>query len=140
MIEDPGSLAGKISSWIPVRGVEPGADGGAAHGHLQQVTGGVLDLGDGVIKGADVAGPFLADGQRGSVLQMRAADLDDLSPRPRLALDGVAEPPERRDRLVRRHLVRRDVHGGREGVVGRLAHVHVIVRVNRLLRAEGAAH
>ena len=41
--------------------------------------------------------------------------------------------------LLRGHRVRGDVHRGRERVVGRLAHVHVIVGMHRLLGAQRAA-
>jgi hypothetical protein len=198
MIEDPGSLAGTISSWIPVRGpevvgdleqgdrrvlepavrsyhavegglggefvggafeagaghrrdprrhllakarrgVEPGAHGRPAHRQLQQAAGGVLQLGDGIIKRADVARPLLADGQRSSVLQMRPADLDDLGPPSRVPLQGIPEPPQGGDGLLRRHAVSGDVHRGGERVVAGLAHVHVVVGVDRPLGAERAA-
>jgi hypothetical protein len=76
----------------PGRGVQPGPDGGPAHGHLQQAPGGVLDLGDRVVEGADVAGPLLADGQGSGVLQVRPADLDHVRPLSRLPLYRVAEP------------------------------------------------
>src|SRR6202034_4914868 len=34
---------------------------------------------------------------------------------------------------------RRDIHRGREGIVGRLTHIDVVVRTDRILRAELAA-
>ncbi len=123
----------------PGRGVEPGTDGGSSHGQPEQATGGVLDLGDRIVEGTGVARPLLAHGQRGGVLEVRSPDLDYLSPLPRLALDGVAEPLQGRDGLPRGHLVRGDMHGRREGVVARLAHVHVIVGVHRPLGAERPA-
>ena len=122
------------------RGVQPSTDRGAAHGQLQQAVGGVLGFGDRVIERADVAGPLLADCQRYRVLQVGPADLDHVGPLSRVAPDRITEPPERRDRLPGRHRVGGDVHRGREGVIGRLAHVHVIVGMDRLLRAEGPAH
>ena len=123
----------------PRRGVQAGADRGAAHRDYQQPGGGVLDFGDRVVQRAGVAGPFLPDGQRGGVFQVRPADLDHVGPLLRLGADGIPQPRQRRDRLGRGHRVRGDVHRGRERVVGRLAHVHMIVGVDRLLRAERAA-
>ncbi|HEY6478659.1 MAG TPA: hypothetical protein VIZ00_01435 [Streptosporangiaceae bacterium] len=133
-----GNVAGHLLAEAG-RGIEPGADRGAAHGHPQQPAGVVLDLGDRVVEGAGVARPLLRDGQRGGVLQMGAADLDDIGPLGRPAPDGIAQPPQGRDRFLRGQLVRGDVHGRRERVVARLAHVDVVVRVDRLLGAERSA-
>ena len=56
-----------------------------------------------------------------------------------LRVERVAQLPHRRDQVVRDFLRRRDMHRGRKRVVRRLRHVHVIVRMNRLLAAEHAA-
>ena len=83
---------------------------------------------------AGVARPLLADGQRGGVLQVGAADLDDVGPllglgrRWRRAAAGA-----RGSCCAVDHRVRGDVHRGRERVVGRLAHVDVVVGVHRRL-------
>ena len=67
---------------------------------------------------------------------MGPADLDDVPPFLRLGGDRVAErlhggdqPPLHADR-------RGDMHGGGKRIVGRLAHVDVLVRVDRRLAAE----
>ena len=97
------------ATWSPKpgRGVQPGADRGAAHGQLQQPGGGVLDLGDRVLQCPGVSGPFLPDGQRHRVLQVRPADLDHLRPLAGVAVHGVPQPAQRRDRLARRPSCRR---------------------------------
>ena len=43
----------------------------------------------------------------------------------------VAQRPDRREQPVDQLLGGRDVHSGREGVVGGLRHVDVVVRVDR---------
>ena len=56
-----------------------------------------------------------------------------------LARERVAQLSHRRNQVVRDFLGRRDMHRGRKRVVRRLRHVHVVVRMNRLLAAEHAA-
>ncbi len=62
-----------------------------------------------------------------------------LLPRLRLVVQGVAQLLQRGDEHVNDFLRRGDVHRGRVAVVRRLAHVHMIVRMDRLLGAEDAA-
>ena len=57
----------------------------------------------------------------------------------RLGLERGQQVLERRQELVMQLLDRGDVHGGREGVVGRLAAVDVVVRMHRRLAAERRA-
>ena len=99
----------------------------------------MLDVGDGVLEGGRVARPLLSHGQGSRVLEVRTPDLDDLVPLARVLLERLVQALHRGDRLLGRHRVGRDVHGRREGVVGRLAHVDVVVGVHRLLRAELAS-
>jgi len=85
-----------------------------------------------------IPGPFLAQRQRGSVLHVRAADLDDVksipppshgSRRAGAAIAGIQ---------VLLHVHRsRDVHRRRKRVVRGLRHVHVIVRVHGRLLPSG---
>ncbi len=84
----------------------------------------------------DVAGELLAERERHGVHQVRSADLDDVRERLRLRVERVAQVPHRGDE-ARRWISfgGGDVHRGRERVVRRLGHVHVVVRVDRLLRA-----
>src|SRR2546427_7870307 len=58
--------------------VEAGADGGAANGEIVEAVESHGDASAVAIKHINVAGNFLAEGERCGVLQMRAADLDDV--------------------------------------------------------------
>ena len=70
---------------------------------------------------------------------MGAADLDDVGPALGLGIERLVEVAERRQELLDHLRGGGDVHGRRVGVVGRLAHVDVIVGMHRLLGAERAA-
>ncbi len=61
---------------------------------------------------------------------MRAADLDDVVPFLRFAVQIGGELFQRGDQMLGDDLGAGNVHRGGEGVVGRLAHVHMVVRVN----------
>ena len=113
--------------------VEPGADRGAAHGQTQQPTCRVLNFGDRVPECGRVSGPLLSDGQRGCILEVSSTDLHNGMPLARLLVQSLLEALEGRDGLLNRHLVRGDVHRSGEGVVGRLPHIDVIVRMDGLL-------
>ena len=71
------------------RRVEPGTDRGAAHRDCQQPLGRVRELGMRVLERPDVARPFLPDGQRRGVFEVRASDFDDLGPLVGLGLGSV---------------------------------------------------
>ncbi len=100
---------------------------------------GLLDAGDAEANLSGVARELLAQGDGGRVLEVRAADLDDVLERSRLVLEGFQEVPQGRDQEAVDLARDRDVDGRREAVVGRLAPVHVIVGVDRLLAAAHAA-
>ncbi len=70
---------------------------------------------------------------------MGAADLDDVGEILGLPVQRLVQVLERRDQIAGDFLARGDMHDGREGVVRRLAHVHVIVGMHGLLRAHDAA-
>ena len=53
--------------------------------------------------------------------------------------ERVPELADRRQQAVHGHRGGRDVHRGRKRVVGRLRHVDVVVRMNRLFAAETSA-
>ena len=99
------------------------------HFHARQT---VLDL-------LGVAGEFLAERQGGGVLGVGAADLDDLGPGVGLVVKGVAQGLQGGDQPVGDLLGGGDVHGRGIGVVGRLAHVHMIVGMHRRLGAQHPA-
>src|SRR3954454_18124419 len=77
-----------------------------------------------------VAGELLAERDRYGIHQMRAAGLDDVVELHGLRLERRRESLERRQKVVRDLVERREVHGRREDVVRRLTHVHVVVRVH----------
>ena len=86
------------------------------------------------------ARPLVADRQGNGVLEVRAADLHDVLPQAsRLLLDGAREPLDLGQEVPLDLEHGGDVHRGREGVVRRLRHVDVVVRVNRRLAPELAA-
>ena len=70
---------------------------------------------------------------------MGPAYLDDVLERVLLVVQRIAQLLQRRDQGVRHLFRRRDVHGRRESVVGRLRAIDVVVRVNRVFRADRAA-
>ena len=118
---------------------EAGADGGAALGQFHQRGQGHLNAGEAVLDLLCVAGKLLAEGERRCVLRMGAANLDDVRPGLGLGVNGLVQVLECRDQPVHDFLGAGHVHGGRECVIGRLGHVHMVVRVDRLLGALFAA-
>ena len=62
------------------RGIDPGADGGAAERQAVHAGQRSLDPLDVVGEHAGVAGPLLSQRERRRVLHVRAADLDDVLP------------------------------------------------------------
>lgn len=86
-----------------------------------------------------IAGKLLPQRQGRCVLRVGAADLDDVIESLHLLFERLVQVLERRQQIVDHALRTGDVHGGGIGVVRRLAHIDVIVRVNRLLRTHDAA-
>jgi hypothetical protein len=120
-------------------GVETGTDRGPADGQLVQTRPGCLDAVDGVGDLGGVAGPLLAYGQRDGVLQVSAADLDDVPPRLGLGFHGMLKVPHLREQVLVDLPDGGDVHRGGEGVVGGLAHVDVVIGVDGCLGPQCAA-
>ena len=114
---------------------ETGADSRAALGELHQHRQGHLQALDAVLDLLGIAGKLLAERHGRGVLGVRAADLDDVGPRLRLGIEGAVQMLQCREQPTRHLLGTGDVHGGRERIVRRLAHVHVIIGMDRLLRA-----
>ena len=119
--------------------VEAGADGGAAERQFVEVFERVLQAGEAVVKLGNVAGEFLAEGERGGVLQVGAADFDDGLERFGFSGEGVAQFLYGRDEEVVDLLRGGDVNGGREAVVGGLGVIDVVVRMYRLVGGESGA-
>ena len=114
--------------------VEAGAGRGAAERDLAEPRQRVLDARDALAHLRGVAGELLAERDGDGVHPVRAARLDDVVELLRLRLERGGELLHRRQQVVRDLVERREVDGGREDVVRRLAHVHVVVRVDVLAR------
>ena len=118
------------------RRIDAGTDRGPAQRELVNVAQRMLDARQVFGQHADIARPFLAQRDRRRVLQMRAADLDDVGPFLGLGVDRVMQRAHRRQQLPRHLDGGGAVHRCREVVVRRLGHVDVIVGMHRLLRAK----
>ena len=119
--------------------VEAGADGGAALRQGVEAGQGRLDARDAERDLRRVAGELLAEGNRRRVLQVRAADLDDVGEGFGLVVEGAVQVAKRRQEAVVDLARRGDVHGGRKRVVRGLAGIDVVVRVHGRLAAALAA-
>ena len=75
---------------------------------------------------------LLAQSQRGRVHQVRSTDLDDAVPSFRLLGERGMESLELWDQSGVDLICRRDMDRRREGVVGTLSHVDMVVRMDRL--------
>src|SRR5882672_10680697 len=71
--------------------VEAGANSGAANGEIVEAVESDGDAAAIAVEHIDVAGKFLAKCERRGVLQMRAADFDDVSEFPGFGVEGVAK-------------------------------------------------
>ncbi|MNQ75696.1 hypothetical protein D3C85_905000 [compost metagenome] len=89
-----------------------------------QMTLPLLELGD-------PAGELLAQGEGGGVLQVGAANLDDVIEGGGLAGERALERDQGRQQLARDGGDGRQVHGAGEDVVARLALVHLVVGVHQ---------
>ena len=83
-----------------------------------------------VIELRDVPGKLLPERQRRRVLQVRAADLDDGGEGIGLLRERGAQRRERREQTMDDAVDGRDIHGGGEDVVRRLAAIDVVVRMH----------
>ena len=112
--------------------VQPRPGGRAAERDLAEARHGVLDPSDPLPDLRRIAGELLAERHGHGVHEVRAPGLHDVVELHRLPLERRREQPERGQEIVRELPERSQVHGRREDVVRRLAHVHVVVRVNAL--------
>ena len=85
------------------------------------------------------AADLLAEGQRRGVDEVRAADLEHLFPFLGLGRQGRAALVQGRNEPLPDRHGHRHVDRGGEHVVGALAHVHVVVGMDRLLGVEAVA-
>jgi hypothetical protein len=119
--------------------VQASADGGSTLSQHAQTGKSRLDTLNAVLELGNVARELLTEGQGSGVLQVSATNLDDLLERLALCLDGVLEGNQRRQKRLLQVQNGGDVHDSGECVVGRGAHVDVVVGVDGLLAAHGAA-
>ncbi len=115
--------------------VQARADRGATNGQRAQSGQNAAQATHVRVEERDVAGEFLPERERGSVLQVGAADLHDVRKLGTLGFDGITQMLDLRQERLLRFRRRRDGHGGGERVVGRLRHVDVIVGMDGLLAA-----
>jgi hypothetical protein len=119
--------------------VQASADGGSTLSQHAQTGKSRLDTLNAVLELGNVARELLTEGQGSGVLQVSATNLDDLLERLALGLDGVLEGNQGRQKRLLEVQNGGDVHDSGEGVVGGGAHVDVVVGVDGLLAAHGAA-
>ncbi len=120
-------------------GVQPGANGGAALCQLINIRQARFHPRDALFDLLGIAAELLTQRQRRCVLRMGAADLDDI-----LEFFGFRDERgmqlfQPRQQRVTGHHPDGDMHRGREGIVGGLAHVAVVIRVHGLFRPHYAA-
>ena len=72
-------------------GIQAGADGGATYSELVEAGERVFDVTQGLVEQAHIAGEFLPECERGGILEMGAADLDDVGKGGGLGVERVAE-------------------------------------------------
>ena len=111
--------------------VDPGPDGRSAKRDFRKLGFRLPEPGDRALDLARVSHELLAQPDGCSVLKVSPACLDDGHELFGFRVEGRAELFERGYEVVVDSNERRDVDGRREAVVGRLAHVDVIVGVNR---------
>ena len=120
-------------------GVEAGADSGAADGEIVEAVESHGDAAAVAVEQIDVAGKFLADGERRGVLQMRAADFYDACEFLGFGVESVAQFFHGGEKFLARFRGGGNVHGGGKRVVRGLRHVYVVIRVDGLFAAHLAA-
>src|SRR5208282_2738076 len=119
--------------------VEPSANSGAADGEIVEAVEGHGDAAAVAVEQIDVAGKFLADGERRGVLQMRAADFHDAGKLFALGVKRVAKFFYGGEKFLPRLRGGGDVHGSGKRVVRGLRHIYVVIRVDGLFAAHRAA-
>jgi hypothetical protein len=111
--------------------VDAGADGRAALRQRQQARFARAQPLDRVFDLRAPAGHFLSQRHRRRIHEVRAPGLEDRTPGAFLARNGVAQQFERRQQLAAGREHRAHVHRARDHVVAALAHVDVVVRMDR---------
>src|SRR6266567_6320361 len=104
-------------------GVKAGADSRSPDGEIVEAVESDGDAAAIAVKHIDVAGKFLAEGERRGVLEMGAADLDDVRELRGFGVERVAKCLDSGEEAARGFRGGGDVHGGGKRVVGGLRHV-----------------
>ena len=99
----------------------------------------IVDMLKVVLQHCHPAGDLLAERQRRRVLKVRTTNFNDVAEGLRFLIKRRFKHVELRDKLLADSDDGRHMHGRREHVVGTLAFVHVIVRVDLALHAAHAA-
>ncbi len=120
-------------------GVDAGADRRAAGRQFQQCGKRQPCSPQRQLQLADKSADLLAEPQRRGVCQVRAANLDDGVPLRGLVRQRRPQPLQGRQQFGFDRQGRSHVDRGGEHVVGRLSHVYVVVRMDRLLFGQPVA-
>ncbi len=87
-----------------------------------------------ILQCSTITGKLLSECDRGCILRMRSADLDNILERFFLDLERVGQMFQRRIEPMDRFNCCGDMDRCREAVIGRLAHINVVVGMDRLFR------
>ncbi len=118
--------------------VEAGADCGTAERQFAQQGQAGTQAAFGMRQLRDPARDFLAEAERGGVLQMGTADLDDAGKSGRLVGEHLLQITQRGQQLLFEAGDRSDMHRGRKHVIARLAAIDLVVGVHQALLAAHA--
>ena len=117
---------------IAIRGVQTRTDGGGAQVHFQQQLGGAQQVFGLFVQQYVKRVEFLAERHRHRVLQLGTTHFQDVLELNRFTLEAITQLVDRVHQFHYRG-IHRDTEAGRVGVVGGLAFVNVVVRVQVLV-------
>src|SRR6266571_3724851 len=100
--------------------VESRSDGGAAYGEIVEAVESDGDAAAIAVEHIDVAGKFLAEGERRGVLQMSATDFYDVGEFRGFGVERIAQSFDGGKQAACGFRSGGDVHGSGKGIVGRL--------------------
>src|SRR4030095_4622851 len=80
-----------------------------------------------------VSTEFLTKADRSCILQMSSSDRDDMIKFLRLPRECTLQFSQRGNQVVLDRIHRGDVHSCRDHIVTRLSHIHMVIRVYRIL-------
>jgi len=120
-----------------LEGVQTGTDGSTTLSKEAQVGDASLDTLNVAVQLGDITGELLAQSERGGILQVGTANLDQVLELLDLLLQSITQLLQRGQQSVLKLHHGGNVHDSGEGVVGGGRHIDVVVRVNGLLGAHG---